>query len=97
MAVILDIKVMPQSGKRLFKLDKNDRIVCYIKSAPERGLANAEVIKLIAQLCKITLADVTIIGGSTSRNKRIKIETVLSCDQVYEALGLSKQLALFDC
>lgn len=96
MAVIIDIKVIPQSGKQLFKLDKNDRIVCYIKSAPERGLANGEVIKLVAQHCKITLADVTIIGGSTSRNKRIKINTMLTHDQVLAALGLSKQLGIFD-
>lgn len=96
MAVIIDIKVIPQSGKQFFKLDKNDRIVCYIKSAPERGLANAEAIKLVAQLCKITLADVTIIGGSTSRNKRIKINTILTHDQVLAALGLSRQLSVFD-
>ena len=96
MALIIDIKVVPQSGKQLFKLDKSDRIVCYIKSAPERGLANSEVIKLIAQLCKITLADVTIIGGGTSRNKRIKIEALLTQDQLRSALGLSKQLGIFD-
>ena len=95
MALILDIKVIPQSGKQLFKLDKNDRIVCYIKGAPERGLANREVIKLIAQLCKIPLADVTIIGGSTSRNKRIKIEASLTQDQLWKALGLVKQLTIF--
>lgn len=96
MAIIIDIKVVPQSGRQLFKLDKNDRIVCYIKSAPERGLANGEVIKLIAQYCKIPLAGVTIIGGSTSRNKRIKIHTALTQDQVFAALGLSKQLGIFN-
>lgn len=95
MALIVDIKVIPQSGKQQFKLDKSDRIVCYIKSAPERGLANSEVIKLVAQHCKITLADVTIIGGSTSRNKRIKINAALTLDQLWAALGLSKQLGIF--
>ena len=91
----IDIKVVPQSGRQLLKLDKNDRIVCYIKSAPERGLANNEVIKLIAQLCKIPLADVTIIGGATSRNKRIKINAPFTQEQLWNMLGLSKQLDIF--
>lgn len=96
MALIVDIKVVPQSGKQLIKLDKNDRMVCYIKSPAERGLANRELLKYIAQLCKITQADVTIIGGSMSRTKRIKIDAALTYEQFLKVLGLTKQLTIFD-
>lgn len=95
MALIADIKVVPQSGKQFFKLDRQDRIICYLKSAPERGLANTELIKLVAQLCKIPMKDVTIIGGSTSRNKRLKIDAELTQEQLLQLLGCTKQLQLF--
>ena len=95
MPLIIDIKVIPQSGKQLFKFDNRDRVVCYIKSPPERGLANREVLQLIARLCKIPQSHVTLIAGSTSRAKRIKIENDITLDELYEVLGLVKQLQIF--
>jgi uncharacterized protein YggU (UPF0235/DUF167 family) len=95
MPLIIDIKVIPQSGKQLFKFDKNDRIVCYIKNSPERGLANREVLQLIARLCKIPQSHVTLIAGSTSRAKRIKIDIDVTLATLYECLGLVKQLQIF--
>lgn len=96
MSVVFDIKVIPQSGKQLFKLDKNGSIVCYIKSSPERGQANAEIVKLIAQLCSVSQIDVAIIMGATSRKKRIKINTEHTYNQILSALGIIKQMNMFE-
>jgi uncharacterized protein (TIGR00251 family) len=95
MGIILDIKVRPLAGKQELRYDKHERIRCSIKSAPEKGRANEEVVTLIARLCKIPLSDVTIVAGQTSRNKRVKIETSLTREQIIDLLGLAKQLTLF--
>ena len=95
MAYIIDIKVVPSSGKKQCKLDKSDRLVCYLKSPPERGLANAELIKFIAKSLKIPQGMVTIIGGKTSRNKRLRIDLDITYEQFLYALGIDKQLRLF--
>ncbi len=96
MALIIDIKVIPQSGKQLFKLDKSGRLTCYLKSAPERGLANKELIKLLAKSLKTSQADVEIIGGKTSRNKRIKVAKDIDKDTLLEQLGIQQQMNIFD-
>ncbi len=96
MALIIDIKVIPQSGKQLFKLDKVGRLTSYLKSAPERGLANKELIKFLAKSLKIPQTDVEIIGGKTSRNKRLKIAKNIDRDTLLEQLGIQQQMNLFD-
>ena len=40
------------------------------------GAANAELIKLLASKFKVSKSDIEIIGGDTSRNKRIKIKNL---------------------
>lgn len=94
-ATIFDIKVVPGSGKQGFKRDKSGMIVCYLKSAPERGAANAELIKLIAAACDVTQAEVTITGGLTSRKKRIKIAKEISKAELLALLGIHDQLSIF--
>jgi uncharacterized protein YggU (UPF0235/DUF167 family) len=94
-ATICDIKVIPSSGKQGFKRDKSGMIVCNLKSAPERGAANAELIRLVAAACKVTQAEVTIIGGLTSRKKRLKIAKEISKAELLALLGIHDQLSLF--
>ncbi len=96
MALIIDIKVIPQSGKQLFKLDKAGRLTCYLKNAPERGLANKELIKLLSKGLKIPQTEVEIIGGKTSRNKRMKIAKDIDRDTLLEQLGIQQQMNIFD-
>ena len=71
--MIIEIKAMPSSGKLLWKLDKAGKLVCYLKSAAEDGKANAELIKFLAKSLGVPQADISIIGGGTSRHKRVKI------------------------
>ncbi len=96
MALILNIKVVPGSGKQKWMLDKTGRLKGYLKSPPQKGLANKELIKLLAKALKIPQQDVTISAGATSRNKTIKIEGDLSVEQVLQLLGIEKQMSLFD-
>lgn len=94
MSFVIDIKVMPSSGKSLCKLNKAGILVCYLKSPAERGLANKELIKYIAKKLGITQQQVTIIAGTTSRKKRIAIDGDMSHDRLYAALGIEQQLCI---
>lgn len=47
-----------------------------ILSAPVDGVANAEVVQLLAKLFRVSKSDISIVSGETSRNKRIKIENL---------------------
>lgn len=91
MSVMLDIKVIPNSGKTLCTLHKNGGIVCYLKSSPERGLANKELVAYIAKTLKIPQQQVRIVHGLTSRKKRLHIQTDMHNDQVLEALQIEQQ------
>lgn len=94
MALIIEIKVTPQSGRSCFELDRKGDLKCFLKSAPEKGAANKELIKLLSKKLKIPQNDLDIIAGLTVRKKRIKIHVALTFEQFYDKLGLSYQQKL---
>lgn len=55
------------------KIDDNNNIEISIKSRPENGDANREIIKKLAKHFNIFYKDITIVSGMKSRNKIIKI------------------------
>lgn len=91
MSVMLDIKVMPNAGKTLCARHKTGGIVCYVKSSPERGLANKELIAYLAKMIGVPQRDVTIVHGLTDRKKRVRIETTMHQEQVLELLAIAPQ------
>lgn len=95
MALRLEIKVIPSSGKIGFVLDKEQRLRCYLKSAAQDGQANYELIKFIAKTCHVTQRDVDIVLGFTSRNKVLLITTDLNYEAFLQLIGLEKQRKLF--
>lgn len=95
MALIVEIKVIPSSGRSKWILDKSGVLKGYLKSPPERGLANEELIKNIAKALKLTQKEVTIISGLTMRNKRLKIDANITYDQLLGALGIDWQMKAF--
>ncbi len=95
MALIIDIKVVPQAGKSGFVLDKSGRLKVFLKSPPEKGLANQELIKTLAKQLGIAQDKVELIAGHTSRNKRIKIGLDITFEQLLARLGIELQQTLF--
>jgi len=95
MSFIIDIKVVPSSGRITWKIDKLGQLKCYLKSPPERGKANKELIKLLAKALGIKQYDITIITGRTGRKKRIRIEKEITLSTLLTALGIDWQLDLF--
>lgn len=95
MDLFLVIKVVPSSAKQAFKFDKSGNLKCYLKSAPERGHANLELIKFLAKSLDLKQDQVQIIAGATSRNKKIKLKTILSYEQLLQKLGIEVQTTIF--
>lgn len=96
MAIIIEVKVIPGSGKSVWQLDGAGKLKCYLKSAPEKGMANRELIKTLTKALGISQQDAEIMSGLTSRNKKIKIHTAHTFNQILDALGIDQQRGLFD-
>ncbi len=95
MALRLEIKVVPASGKIGFVFDKQQKLKCFLKSAAQEGQANYELIKFVAKSCGVTQKDVDIVMGLICRNKVLLIKTDLTYEQFLEKVGLEKQITLF--
>lgn len=94
MALVLDIKVVPSSGKQKAVLDKSGKLKIFLKSQPEGGKANSELIKFLSKELSLTQVDVIILLGATSRNKRVKIESQITFEQLLNKLGVERQLKI---
>lgn len=95
MALVVQVKVVPSSGRQEFKLDKRGFLVCYLKSAPERGLANKELMQLLAKALRLTQAEVSIVSGLTSRLKKVSIAVLCTQEELMIKLGICQQLDIF--
>lgn len=95
MALVFDVKVIPSSGRKGWKLDKASILKCNLKSPAEQGKANKELIKEIAQSVGVTQDKVAIVAGAQSRTKRIRIECDITYDKLLMLLGINRQISLF--
>ncbi len=88
------VKVVPSAGRIAAILDKNNQLKCYLKSPPEDGKANAELIKYFAHALKIPQKSITIVTGATNRTKLIRVATDHTYEQLLDALDIAKQLTI---
>lgn len=92
MAVVLELKVVPNSKEQGFEVDKSGIIKCRLKSKPEGGKANEELIKLMSKALGLSFDCFKILRGATSRNKMIKIDAQnFDLSKVLELLGVEVQ------
>ena len=95
MALIIEIKVVPQSGKHALYLDKSGILKCFVKAAPEDGKANKEVVEVVSGAIGIAKKFVEIISGLTSRKKKLAIDIDLTYEQFLIKIGCSVQKKMF--
>lgn len=65
----LKIKVIPHAGRTELK-EEGGKLRLYLKSAPEKGKANAELIKFFKKEYKLS---VRIRSGESSREKVLEL------------------------
>jgi uncharacterized protein (TIGR00251 family) len=69
---VIELIVKPNSSKSSFSFDKDRKVFVFqVKSPPEDGKANTEILKMIK---KETGKTAKIISGATSRKKLVKLE-----------------------
>jgi uncharacterized protein (TIGR00251 family) len=94
-ALLFNVKVIPNSGKNKWNVDSAGTLKCYLKSAPEQGRANNELIQTLSKLLGIACNQIMIVVGQTSRKKIIKVNTAITYQELMHKLGIEKQLTLF--
>ncbi len=70
--MILDIRVVPKSSRNLVK-EENGRIKVYLTKPAEDGLANQQLVELLAEYFKVPQHSVRVVSGLGSKNKVIEI------------------------
>ena len=94
MAIFLEIKVFPAAGKQgctphtAPPTNALLSLKCFLKSVPEGGKANAELVKMLSKQLGVPQESITITSGATGRKKRVKIEAALSREEILEKLGI---------
>jgi len=71
--MIIHVKVFTKSKKKGF-VEKDGIINAYLSSAPEKGHANAELVKKLSHKFNIPQSQIEIIKGTKSKNKTIKLD-----------------------
>ncbi len=94
MALQIIIKVIPSSGRSTCQIDKNGTLKCSLKSPPEKGKANDELVRLVAEKLDLTRNDVSILLGKTARTKTILIKTTKNEQEVRTLLCDGVQLKI---
>jgi len=71
--MILDIRVVPKASRNLVK-EEGGRIKVYLTKPAEDGLANEQLIELLAEHFKVKKYQVKIVKEKKKKNKSIEIE-----------------------
>jgi uncharacterized protein (TIGR00251 family) len=63
------------------------RLKIKVTAPPERGKANSALVELLSKSLKVPKSAISVVGGQTSRNKRVLIEGI-SGEELLKRLGL---------
>lgn len=74
--IIVDVSIVPRASRSEVVGLHDDVLKIRIAAPPVDGAANAELVKLLARIFSVSKSEITIVGGETSRKKRIKIRNL---------------------
>ena len=75
--ILLTIQVKPNSRQQELIINSNENsVIIQVKSPPDKGKANREIIKMLAKILDISSSKITMVAGHTSRTKKIAIESI---------------------
>jgi hypothetical protein len=86
--VMVEVKVVPGSSRTEIAGFLGDRIKIKVAAAPEKGKANAELVRFLAAKLGIKKRQVQVVSGQSSAIKQVRIEDMVA-SAVLEGLGLS--------
>jgi uncharacterized protein YggU (UPF0235/DUF167 family) len=68
------IKVKPNATVRRLDTEPDGSLTAYLQSSPVDGKANAELIRLLAQVYRIPRSAISIKIGQTARRKLVEMD-----------------------
>jgi len=84
-SVTFSVRVIPRSSRTEIVGERDGALKVKLKSPPVEGAANEELVRFLSKLFGVTQAQLEIVSGQTSRNKRIRISD-LSADKISSIL-----------
>ena len=74
--VAFDVRVVPRASKSEIVGEHDGALKVRMAAPPVEGGANAELIRLLGRSFDVSRSSVSIVGGESSKKKRIKIENL---------------------
>ena len=73
-SVVLSVRIHPRAKKTMLKeVIADGSIKIAIRSPPEDGQANQELIKFLSEFFKVPPSQISVLTGSAARRKQIRI------------------------
>jgi uncharacterized protein (TIGR00251 family) len=72
---LITVKVKPNAKRQEIRAEADGSWTVHLKSPPVDGKANQELIALLADQFAVPKAAVRIKSGSTSKHKRVEVDT----------------------
>jgi uncharacterized protein (TIGR00251 family) len=86
--VVISVRVIPRANRSVVDGIRGNALLVRLKAPPVEGAANAELIRVVADVLGVAIRSVTIVGGGKARQKRVAVEGV-SLAQAKERLTRS--------
>ncbi|MEW6111162.1 MAG: DUF167 domain-containing protein [Thermodesulfobacteriota bacterium] len=71
--VTIKVRVTPRSAKNVITGEKSDSLCIRLTSPPVEGKANQDLVKFLAKELRIAPSSISVLRGSTSRDKTLLI------------------------
>ena len=92
MPLTCTVRVVPGSGMQKVVLDKTGILKIYLKSQPEAGRANKELVQFLSKKLGLPQLAFSLIAGEIGRKKIIKIDTDMTFVQVCAVFDIDVQI-----
>lgn len=73
---LLDVKVVPGASRSRVVGPFGDGVRAQVAAPPERGRANAELCRVVAEALGVRPSDVVVVRGETSARKTLHVRTL---------------------
>jgi uncharacterized protein YggU (UPF0235/DUF167 family) len=72
---MVSVRVTTGSGNPRVEEEPGGSYLVYVSASPERGKANAELLKAISRHLGVPKGSISIVRGRTSREKMLRIDS----------------------
>lgn len=73
---VIALKIIPKAHKNEIVSWENNVLKIRLSAVPEKGEANAELIRFLAKRLEISPSGIELVHGAQSRHKRISISGI---------------------